>query len=562
LLQVLRGPTEVAGAICAHLSFPGPSRRDADATSRRWLAGPFRRAAVVALRVESTMTYRTESLWRATHQLQRFPHLNGDRGTEVAIVGGGVTGLTAAVLLARSGRRVAIVERDFMGSGETGNTTAHLTEAVDARYQNIVRDFGEANAKLVGESKRAALDRIEAFVRESGVDCGFTRLSGYLYAGRQEDVESLGNELDAARRAGCSVTWVDDVPLPFKAFGAVRWDRQAQVHATAYLDALLQEAARHGVRIYEHTRVVSVDDGEPCRIDTDRGEIHAGSVVVAANVPVNNRVLLHTKLAPYRSYVIAGEVPSAVNGMFWDTDDPYHYIRLHRAGARRWLIVGGEDHRTGEEEETDVRYERLIEYARQRFGMGEATYRWSGQIIEPVDGLPYIGLNTASKHVYVATGYSGNGMTFGTLAGMIVSDLILGVPNPYTQLYDATRIKPMTSAYDYVAENAPFPAHLVVDRLTTLNAQHRPIESLKPGEGAIFSAEDGKLAVCRDREGVLHSVSAICTHLACDVAWNHAEQTWDCPCHGSRFTADGKVINGPAVDDLAWRPVPAPASRQ
>ena len=502
------------------------------------------------------MTYRTESLWRATHPPRRFPPLNGDRETEVAIVGGGITGLTTAVLLARSGRRVAIVERDVIGSGETGNTTAHLTEAVDARYRNIVKDFGEQNARLVGESKRAAIDRIEVFVRESGVECGFARLPGYLYAERPEDVEPLANELDAARRAGCSVTWVDDVPLPFKTLGAVRWDRQAQLHATEYLDALLVEAARIGVRIYEHTRVVGVDDGEPCRIDTDRGEISAGSVVVAANVPVNNRVLLHTKLAPYRSYVIAGEVPSAVDGMFWDTDDPYHYIRLQRAGTRQWLIVGGEDHRTGEEGETDVHYERLLEYAGQRFGLAEATYRWSGQIIEPVDGLPYIGLNTAAKHVYVATGYSGNGMTFGTLAGMIVSDLILGVPNPYAQLYDATRIKPLTSAYDYVAENAPFPAHLVKDRLTTLNADHRPVESLEPGEGGIFSTEDGKVAVCRDREGLLHSVSPVCTHLACDVAWNHAEQTWDCPCHGSRFTADGKVVNGPAVADLSWRPLP------
>ena len=507
------------------------------------------------------MTYRTESLWRATHQLRTFPPLNGDRETDVAIVGGGITGLTAAVLLARSGRRVAIVERDVIGSGETGNTTSHLTEAVDARYQAIIKGFGDGNARLVGESKRAAIDRIETFIREAGVDCGFSRLPGYLYATRRQDVEALANELDAARRAGCSVTWVDEVPLPFETFGAVRWERQAQVHATAYLDALLQEATRHGVRIYENTRVVSVDDGEPCRIETESGGISAASVLVAANVPVNNRVLLHTKLAPYRSYVIASEIASPVDGLFWDTDDPYHYTRFHRSADRTWLIVGGEDHRTGEEGETGVHYERLIDYARERFGITDATYRWSGQIIEPVDGLPYIGLNTAARHVYVATGFSGNGITFGTLAGMIVSDLILGVANPYAQLYDATRIKPLTSAYDYVAENAAFPAHLVKDRLTTLNAEQRPVESLRAGDGAIFSTEEGKVAVCRDREGALHSVSAVCTHLACDVAWNHAEQTWDCPCHGSRFTPDGKVINGPAVADLSWRPLPATASR-
>jgi glycine/D-amino acid oxidase-like deaminating enzyme/nitrite reductase/ring-hydroxylating ferredoxin subunit len=503
-----------------------------------------------------------EPLWRATHQLRRFPTLNGDRETDTVVVGGGVSGLTAAVLLARAGRRVSVVERDGIGSGETGNTTAHLTEAIDSRYHTIVKDFGEENARLVAQSTRDAVNCLEAFAKESGGGCGFSRLPGYLYAESQQDVEQLANELDAARRAGCSVAWVDETPVPFRTAGAVRWEQQAQVDAMAYLEALLHEATKQGVRVYENTRVISVDDGEPCSVETDRGAIRARDVLVAANVPVNNRVLLHTKLAPYRSYVIANETGAAVDGLFWDTAEPYHYIRMHTVGGRRYLIVGGEDHRTGEEGETDVHYERLIDYAAQRFGITGATYRWSGQIIEPVDGLPYIGLNAASRHVYVATGYAGNGVTFGTLAGMIVSDLILGRSNPYAALYDATRIKPITAAFDYVAENAPFPAHLVKDRLTSFNAESRPVESLRPGEGAIFSTDEGKVAVCRDRDGVLHSVSPVCTHLACDVAWNHAEQTWDCPCHGSRFTPEGKVINGPAVADLSWRPLPAPASRR
>jgi Rieske Fe-S protein len=319
---------------------------------------------------------------------------------------------------------------------------------------------------------------------------------------------------------------------------------------------LLHDAVGHGARVYENTRVLGVDDGEPCIVETERGAIRAKQVFVATNVPVNNRVLLHTKLAPYRSYAIAHEWSGSLDGLFWDTDDPYHYTRVEKVDGRPFLIVGGEDHRTGEEGETNLRYERLLQYATERFGVTEATYRWSGQIIEPVDGLPYIGLNTASRHVYVATGYAGNGMTFGTLAGMIVSDLVLGTPNPYAALYDATRIKPLAAAYDYVAENAAFPAHLLKDRLTTLNAEERPVESLRPGEGGIFPADQGKVAVCRDRDGILHSVSAVCTHLGCDVAWNDAEQTWDCPCHGSRFSPDGGVINGPAVSDLSWRPMP------
>jgi Rieske Fe-S protein len=278
-------------------------------------------------------------------------------------------------------------------------------------------------------------------------------------------------------------------------------------------------------------------------------------------------VLLHTKIAAYRSYAVAAAVGASAGrlvtaGLFWDTDDPYHYTRVQNIAGQPYIIVGGEDHRTGEETDTDARFARLTVYASARFGIDTWEYHWSGQIIEPVDGLPYIGLNTASNHVYVGTGYAGNGMTFGTLAGMIVSDAILERPNPYAEIYKATRVKPVAAAYDYVTENAVYPAHLVKDRLSLNSERRRPIESLRPGEGAVFSTDEGKLAVSRDEHGTLHACSAICTHLGCDVAWNHAEQTWDCPCHGSRFSPEGKVINGPAVTDLVWRPVPLAAPRR
>jgi glycine/D-amino acid oxidase-like deaminating enzyme/nitrite reductase/ring-hydroxylating ferredoxin subunit len=502
------------------------------------------------------MTSRRESLWRATHPVRSFAPLTRNIEVDVAIIGGGVSGVTAALILSQAGKRVALLESHAIAGGETGNTTAHLTEAADAHYRRLIRDFGEDAARLVAQSTRDAIAWMEATMTTAHIACGFERVPGYLYTERASDLDSLADELDAALHAGCAVQWTDEVPLPFQTAGGVRWEHQGQVHATAYLEGVLTEALAHGAQVYEHTRVVGVHEDEPCRIETDRATVRAPHVFVAANVPINNRVLLHTKIAAYRSYAFAGATSTPIsNGLFWDTDRPYHYIRTQRLNGQTYLIVGGEDHRTGEALDTEGRHERLVAYAHERFGDVPAEFQWSGQIIEPVDGLPFIGRNAIAQRVYVATGYAGNGMTFGTLAGMIVSDLILHRHNPYVELYDATRVKPIAAAYDFMRENLAYPKRLVTDRLSAVSAAERGVQSLRPGEGAIFGSDEGHIAVCRDRGGIVHACSAVCTHLGCEVAWNQAEQTWDCPCHGSRFASDGTVINGPAVTDLRRVPV-------
>jgi glycine/D-amino acid oxidase-like deaminating enzyme/nitrite reductase/ring-hydroxylating ferredoxin subunit len=500
---------------------------------------------------------QSESIWRATRPIAPVSSISTrpPREADVVIVGGGVTGLTAAVLLARSYPRVVLLERDALASGETGNTTSHLTEAVDARYQSVIKRFGLDAARLVSQSKRDAIGTIESLA-SLGKHAAFEHTPGYLYTEKANDLSFLADELDAAQRAGCAVAWIDDVPLPFATKGAVRWDAQAQVHATGYLGALAKEAVSRGVDIFEHTKVTGVHEGQPCRIEMGDDVMTASHVLVAANVPINNRVFLHTKIAAYRSYAIAVEVePGFLRGLFWDTADPYHYTRPQDINGKCYVIVGGEDHRTGEETHTEVHYENLVDYTRARFPGGPVKFRWSGQIIEPVDGLPFIGPNTMSSHVFVATGYSGNGITYGTLAAMMFADYASGTKNPYAELYDATRVKPLAAALDYVTENIAFPTHLLKDRLTSADADVKSLDELKPGEGGIFAGEDGKVAVSRDERGELHAVSPVCTHLACDVAWNRAEKSWDCPCHGSRFSPDGKVINGPAVSALAPKPL-------
>jgi glycine/D-amino acid oxidase-like deaminating enzyme/nitrite reductase/ring-hydroxylating ferredoxin subunit len=496
-------------------------------------------------------TGRTDSLWMATAPPRTPPPLAEDLRTEVCVIGAGIAGITTAYLLALEGRRVIVLEDGAVGGGETGRTTAHLSNALDDRFHVLERLHGEEGARLAAASHGAAIDRIESIVGAEGIDCDFRRLDGYLFVPPGESLDALDAEFEAARRAGLrEVRMVPRAPVTsFDSGPCLLFPRQGQFHPLAYLQALAGAIERRGGRIFGGTHVTGVEAGPPAVVATEAGPtVTADFVVCATNTPIIDWLVIHSKQAPYRTFSIAARVvPRTVPAaLYWDTADPYHYVRLHDD----LLIVGGEDHKTGQEDDGYDRFAYLEAWTRERFAVGDIEYKWSGQVMEPVDGLGYIGRNPADKgHILVATGDSGHGMTHGTIAGILLTDLIQGRACPWETLYDPSR-KSLRSAAEYVKENVNV-ARQYLDYVSP--GEVGSADEILPGHGAVVRQGLGKVAVFRDDEGALHPRSAVCPHLGCIVHWNTLEGTWDCPCHGSRFGTDGRVLNGPAVSGLERR---------
>jgi glycine/D-amino acid oxidase-like deaminating enzyme/nitrite reductase/ring-hydroxylating ferredoxin subunit len=493
----------------------------------------------------------------ATTEMTAEPPLAGDVTADICIVGAGIAGLSTAYLLATEGREVVVIDDGETAGGETCRTTAHLVNALDDRFYELEHLHGAEAVRLAADSHSAAIDQIERIVGEESIACDFARLDGYLFVPPGDDVSQLDEELAAAHRAGLvEVARVGRVPaITFDTGPALRFPRQAQFHVLKYLRGVADAAKRLGVRIYNHTHAYDFEGGDTARVGTNRGIIHARALVVATNTPVNDRVTLHTKQAAYRTFVVGARVPrgSVPQVLLWDTPDPYHYVRMQpsadNSGAYDILIVGGEDHKTGQADDADQRFARLEAWTRERFPQVDAfVYRWSGQVMEPVDGLAFIGRNPSDHpNVFIATGDSGNGMTHGTIAGMLIRDLIMDRDNPWARLYDPARITPK-AVTDFVKENVNV-AVQYKDLVTT--GEVDDVSRIAPGHGAIIRRGVTKVAVARLEDGSLHERSAVCTHLGCIVQWNSAERSWDCPCHGSRFGVDGHVMNGPAIGPLA-----------
>jgi glycine/D-amino acid oxidase-like deaminating enzyme/nitrite reductase/ring-hydroxylating ferredoxin subunit len=517
---------------------------------------PARRHVVRPVSLSFSISKEGGSLWSTTSKEPLIPPLDKNISADVCIVGAGIAGMTTAYLLAREGKSVVILDKNKIGSGETANTTAHLSNVIDAGYREIEALHGAKGAQLVAQSHTAAIAQIESIVAEEKIDCDFERLDGYLLFPDGASQRKLQEEWQAAKRAGLRVRKLKQAPFDFKFGPCLHFPNQAQFHPLKYLAGLARAIKRLDGRLFGGTEAKEIKGGKTAKIRTKgRAIVSAAAVVVATNTPINDGGKIYSKQEAYRTYVIGAFVPtnSIPSALYWDAEDPFHYARLQRLHAngktQDILIIGGEDHKTGQAEGIEGRFARLATWGRKHFpGIKEIAFRWSGQVMESMDDLAFIGRNPKDDpNVYIVTGDSGAGITHGTIAGILLRDLIVGRDNAWVTLYDPAR-KTLPADGTFARQN-PKAGGEYAHWLTP--GEVGTVREIKPGMGAVIRRGSSKLAVSCDDTGRLHRCSAVCTHLGCIVSWNSTERTWDCPCHGSRFTPDGKVLNGPALSPLS-----------
>jgi glycine/D-amino acid oxidase-like deaminating enzyme/nitrite reductase/ring-hydroxylating ferredoxin subunit len=497
---------------------------------------------------------RTVSVWSATEVAPDAVPLGQNEQVDAVVIGSGIAGLSVAYELATAGQKVAVLDRGRIGSGMTARTTAHVSSICDDYFSELIKLRGEDLARIFYQSQSAAIDRIQSIQEAEGIACDFRRLDGFLFPASGRHESDIRRELDAALKIGVDVEKIRGVPFAgFSDAQALRYANQATFHPLKYLRGLVAGIRARGGALYADTIVEKIEETDGgVRVTTVSDfTVSAKSAVVATNSPINDRVALHTKQAPYRTYAMSFEIARdrIPDALYWDTEDPYHYVRLQPGEGRTdFLIVGGQDHKTGQANDAGARFAALAAWTERLVpDIGMETNRWSGQVIETVDYAGFIGRNPGDRRVFVATGDSGQGITHGVVAGLLISDLILKGENPWRELYEPSR-KTVGAIGDYLAENATairsFAEYIAPGEIDS-------IDRLRPGEGAVVREGFTKIAAFRDEDGTLYKRSAACTHIGCHVHWNSLERCWDCPCHGSHFAVDGTALNGPAVSPLA-----------
>lgn len=496
---------------------------------------------------------RSRSVWMDVEVAPAARPLDRDTTVDVVVIGAGIAGLSTAYELSLRGRSVAVLDRGDIAGGMTARTTAHLAPVCDDGLSALLSMRGKILAQRFHHSQSEAVDRIEQIQRENDIDCDFRRLDGVLFPASEEDVSVLEEEAEAAAEIGVAVTRTTGIPF---AGGAetpcLRYPRQAAFHPLKYLRGLCGLIVDGGGALHPGstvTEIAETQQGVEVTLATGR-RLRAGAAVVATNAPINDRLAIHTKQAPYRTYAMAFALPGGLlaDALYWDTLDPYHYVRINPGADGDVLIVGGEDHKTGAADDAPRRFEALESWMRERLPqLGAELTRWSGQVMDTLDYCGFIGRNPGNQRIFVATGDSGQGMTHGVAASLLLPDLIMGRPNPYAEVYDPSR-KPIKAATTYIRENATVAKNFAE---YVAPGERASAEELAPDQGAVVRSGLSKVAAYRDAQGTLHLRSAACTHTGCHLHWNSFEACWDCPCHGSHFAPDGSVLNGPAIADLA-----------
>lgn len=495
---------------------------------------------------------RSTSIWMPVPEIPGTP-VEDSGPCDLVVIGAGIAGLSVAYEALAKGRRVTVLDRGAIASGMTARTTAHLASALDDFYHEFIDRRGELEARLLHDSLVASIDRIEQIVQSESIDCDFTRCDGYLFLGEGDERETLEKEMEACHRIGfAGVSWAERAPMPSHDTGrCLRFPNQARFHPIKYLQGLARAILTRGGVLRPHTVVESVtQNGGDVTVTTADGQtILARDVVCAANSTIVGPTTLHTKMAPYRTYAMAFSVlkGAVTDALYWDTLEAYHYVRLQEGDAADFLIVGGEDHKTGEADDADVRFSSLETWTRMRFaGVGRVTHRWSGQVLEPVDFAGFVGRHPDDSHIWLVTGDSGQGITNGAVAGLLIPTLMETGDHAWRRLYDPARVS-LKAAGDFLAENVT----AVKSMAERLGGPLLPSEeALGAGEGGLVKSGFAPIAAYRDETGQLQRLSASCSHMGCTVHFNSFERCWDCPCHGSHFALDGEALNAPAIQPL------------